>query len=594
MKRSACMKVATITGAIILFTAVFGVCADEVSKPPAAGAGAPSQVKSDTAKGAEGGAASREEISVTLKAPLDSPLFSDFPIAVVNDEKITLDAFTKNLVSLHSKLSGEESTGRKKSFLELLNRLISIKLIVQEAKNIELDQLPEVKELLTADFQGQLKTRLFAIYLKDVKADGKEAENIYRETTREVKLQQVEFGVEADAKKFVREVRGGRTFDELAAKAVLDGSAERTRTEDYLKTMTMNPESAKLISTMKIGDVSSVISSPPKFIVFKLVEVRYPDEPDKKAEAQTIAHARAQNRVLEKHKLALFKKFVKQNTKLIKTLDFEAPKPGFNNLLQDKRVLVTIKGEKPITVADVAAALVGKFTHGIERAIKAKKVNEEKTAILDSLMAKKVVIKEALARGLDTSPDFKEKIAETEEMTLFGVFIEKILRPEVKIKEADLKEYFSAHINEYTYPEMVKIQAIVFKKKETAQKSLDKLRKGMDFKWLTANAEDRVDPDSAGVHNFGEEALAITSVPEDAQKALAGVKTGDYRLYEGPGGYYVLYVEDEIPSRRQTLEEAQEQVVPAVYNQKVNQLMQEWTKKLRDAADVKIYVDFGR
>jgi molybdopterin converting factor small subunit len=55
-----------------------------------------------------------------------------------------------------------------------------------------------------------------------------------------------------------------------------------------------------------------------------------------------------------------------------------------------------------------------------------------------------------------------------------------------------------------------------------------------------------------------------------------------------------LYVEEEIPSRRQTLEEAQEQVVPAVYNQKVNQLMQEWTKKLRDAAEVTIYVDFGR
>jgi hypothetical protein len=49
----------------------------------------------------------------------------------------------------------------------------------------------------------------------------------------------------------------------------------------------------------------------------------------------------------------------------------------------------------------------------------------------------------------------------------------------------------------------------------------------MDFKWLTANAEDRVDPDSAGIIEFGEQSLAITSLPEDAQKALAGVKTGD-------------------------------------------------------------------
>jgi hypothetical protein len=359
----------------------------------------------------------------------------------------------------------------------------------------------------------------------------------------------------------------------------------------------MQPGYAQMITKMKIGAVGSPILVIPNYIVFKLEELRLPEDPAKREEARTLALGRAQNRVLEKRRAELFKKFMKQNTKLIKSLDFEAKKPGFSKMLGDKRVIVAVKGDTPITVADLAAALRSRLTHGIERAIQERKVNAMKLPVLNTLMSRVVIKKEALEEGLDKTPLYKGRIAANEEMTLFGAFVEKVLKPEVKISKEDFKAYYDAHVNseEYGYPEMVKIKSIVFKKKEAAQKSIEKLRQGMDLKWLTENAEDQVGQGGEGVLNFGDQLVTTKSLPEGAQKALAGAKSDEYRLYEAPeGNFYILYVEKLIPKRHQTLEEAMEQVGPAVYNKKLDEVMQGWVKKLREAADVKVYADFDR
>lgn len=534
-------------------------------------------------------------MSILIKAPIDSPLFADTPVALVNDDKISFSDFTKNLEMVHKNLTGEERIGRRKSFSELLNRLIAIKLITQEARNIGLDQQPDIKEIMAADVQAQLKSQLFAIYLKDIKGDEKEAEKIYREFNREAKITQLEFKEEDDAKKFEQAVHGGKSFDDLAGKAVKDDTAVLSKENNYTKLSAMAPKNSQIISNMKIGAVSPVIAVPARFIIFRLDDLRVADDPAKKDEARAMALVNAQNRELEKRKLALFKKYMKQDTKRIKSLDFESKNPGFAKLLNDNRVLVYVKGDKPITVADLAVVMGNKFTHGIDRAIKEKKVNVLKNGVLDSMMAKIVIRKEALEQGLDKTPQFKAKIAQDEEATLFGVFVQKIIKPDIKINREDLKKYYDEHIKEYSYPEMMKVQSIAFKKKGDAQKALEKLRQGMEFKWLTENAEGLVDPDSKGVLNFEGKLLTTTSMPEGVQKTLAGAKSDEYRFYESPEGYYyVLHVENVVPQRTQTLREAADQVGQAVYDQKFKKLMDDWTNKLRAAADVKVFTVFDK
>ena len=105
----------------------------------------------------------------------------------------------------------------------------------------------------------------------------------------------------------------------------------------------------------------------------------------------------ARLKALNDYRTALLKKYTKPNAKLIKSIDFEAKKPGFDKMLTDKRALVTIKGGTKITVADLANAIEKKFYHGVPLAIKDKKVNKEKLTLLDDMVVKVVFRRAALA-----------------------------------------------------------------------------------------------------------------------------------------------------------------------------------------------------
>ena len=71
---------------------------------------------------------------------------------------------------------------------------------------------------------------------------------------------------------------------------------------------------------------------------------------------------------------------------MLDSLDFEAESPGFEALLKDKRVLAEVKGETPVTVADMAESLKFQFFHGTTMAAERKKLNVKKEQILDGLL----------------------------------------------------------------------------------------------------------------------------------------------------------------------------------------------------------------
>jgi hypothetical protein len=294
---------------------------------------------------------------------------------------------------------------------------------------------------------------------------------------------------------------------------------------------------------------------------------------------------------LKNYKDDLYKKYVKQEAKVIKSLDFEAAKPGLKALLKDKRTIVTVKGEKSITVSELAEAVRDKYYHGVETAIKEKRVNREKLPILDELISKRVFRRYALEKGLDKTKDYKLKLAQFEESLIFGTFIEKVVKPDITITQDEIKAYYDDHKSEYVFPQMLQIEDIVFKKKDDAQTSVDKLRKGMDFKWLKNNAEGQVAKDAKGVVEFGGQMLSVRSFPEGLQKVLNGAREGDYRLYQSPEGYsYVLLISKEVPARTQTLEEVKSDVAEKVRWQNFGKAVDEWFKKLREAYPVTIYL----
>ncbi|GFO70427.1 hypothetical protein GMLC_40060 [Geomonas limicola] len=529
-----------------------------------------------------------------LRVPFYSPLFTDVPLAAVNDEKITLEDLQKALMSVHEKMTEEKATTAKKNFLDALQRLINVKLIVMEAKSMELDKLPEVASDLENFSAAQLRQALFLERVKDLKPDEKEVEKLYRTKIKEWKLKTLRFEKEAEAKKFRKEIGEGKDFMVLREKLLADYKADTLgRNEnEYVNSDGLGPELTAALENVKAGTVSPVITGINGFIVVKVEDVRSIEKPEEKAKAQAVLLSQLRLKSLRAYKDELLKKYGKENTKLIKSLDLEAPKPGIKKLMTDKRVLVSIKGEKPITVADLTDAIQTKFFHGVENAIKEKKLNREKLATLDEMTSLRLFNKEIRERHIENNEEYKKKMEEYKNTVLFSIFVEKVIKPDVTYTMKDLKEYYDAHAADYKSAEVLQLDGIAFKTSEPAQAALDKLRHGMDFKWLKDNAEDQVRKDAPGMLKFDGEMLPITSFPQDMQKVLSGAVKGDYKLYQSPEGYhYVLSVANYIPAKVQPLEEVKNAIGEQVVWRNQKKTVEEWFKKLRDAYTVKIYLE---
>lgn len=531
-----------------------------------------------------------DEASLDLRVPLFSKHFSHTPVAVVNDDPIPLSELTTALASVHERSMPGTSTG-KKNFTTVLNRLINVRLIVQEATNMGLDETPEVKKPVDDYAETTLKEHLKLAHARDAKPDEKVVEQLYRQEIKEWKIKSVKFEKEEDAKALAEELAKGGNFDELAAKLVESGKAEGSKEGAFMKPAGLLPQIVDVVSVMEVGKTSPVIQVGPSFTILKLEEIGYPDNAESMEKARQQATEIRRAVMVREYFQAMKKRYATIDKKLLDKLNFEAPKPGFKKLLSDKRVVARVKGEKPITVGDLADAVSAKFYHGIGQAIKEKKVNDRIHSTLDEMLYDRVFRTEALKEGIDKTDAYKNSVKEYKSSILFGKFVEKVIVPEVKITEGEVADYYAAHQDEFSSPAMIKLKSLAFSKKEYAEAAIEKLRKGTDFAWLKANAEGQATRSTSTFLEFDGSTLVTKNLPQAVGETVAGAKTGDFRLHGTPDGFfYVLAVVDVIPAKPSPLEAERKAIVKKVFGDKMNKAVEEWGGKLKNAYSVKIYV----
>lgn len=531
-----------------------------------------------------------DEVSLDLRVPLFSKQFSRTPVAVVNDDPILLEELTTALASVHERPMPGKSTG-KKNFTAVLNRLINVRLIVQEATNMGLDETPEVKKPVDDYAETTLKEHLKLAHARDAKPDEKVIEQLYRQEVKEWKIKSVKFEKEEDAKALAEELAKGGNFDELAAKLVESGKAEGSKEGAFMKPAGLLPQIVAAVSAMEVGKTSPVIQVGPSFTILKLEEIGYPDNAEAREKARQQATEIRRAAMVREYFQAMKKRYATIDKKLLDKLNFEAPKPGFKKLLTDKRVVARVKGEKPITVGDLADAVAVKFYHGIDQAIREKKVNDRIHSTLDEMLYNRVFRTEALKEGIDKTEAYRNSVKEYKSTILFGRFVEKVIVPEVKITEGEVADYYTEHKDEFSSPAMIKLKSLAFSKKEYAEAALEKLRKGTDFAWLKANAEGQATRSTSTFLEFDGSTLVTKNLPAAVLETVTGAKAGDFRLHGDPEGFfYVLAVVDVLPAKPSPLEEERKTIVKKVFGEKMNKAVEEWGNKLKKAYSVQVYV----
>jgi parvulin-like peptidyl-prolyl isomerase len=520
------------------------------------------------------------------------PLFSDdsakVVVALIGDEPITLADLTTALAGAHEAFVKETAAG-KKDFGPILDRLIEVRLIAAEAREMGIDELADVKSAVASrrDSTGQdmLKARLLA----SVTPDPKEADRLYRDAVREWTVKSVLLAGELDAKQAAVKLKAPNAFDRVAAQLAAENKAKFTNQSQALPRRETLPQVVTALHKLKKGAVTDPVRVNDGFAILKVEAIRYPDDAAAKIQTRATALGNQQKRALLKFYASLVTKYAKVDRALLKRLDFEAAKPGLEALKKDRRVLASFTEGPPITVADLAEALIAGFYHGVESALKERKVNRQKEDVFDGMLSRRVVPLQVKADGLEQTEEFKRRMADYEMGIMFSKFIERAIIPKLETGEEQLKKFHAEHRGEFMYPTFYKLESLAFAKLKDAEEAVKKLRSGTDFKWLNANAEGQSKPEERKLGIAGT--LAATGLTKEVADTLAGAKKGDFRLHAGEDSqFYAIHVLDVIGAKEQPFEEVREAIAQRLVNDGITGGVKKWAGLIRGARPVKIFI----
>jgi hypothetical protein len=94
-----------------------------------------------------------------------------------------------------------------------------------------------------------------------------------------------------------------------------------------------------------------------------------------------------------------------------------------------------------------------------------------------------------------------------------------------------------------------------------------------------------------GILAFDSRPVTMDSMPSALQKALAGSKAGEHRLYASPEGpVYVLGVQQVLGGDPKPYDEVREEIARKLYNEKLKKSVDGYANKLRAQSKVTVYL----
>ncbi len=537
-----------------------------------------------------------------LQVPLFSEKYAQLPVATVNDEPITLKKFSMELASMHAGMAEKEPPGSQ-SFTTLLDRLITIKLIKQEALNIGFDRTPAVQTQIETFALTTMIKQLLAGQLAELKVDIAEVDELYQQMAIETQLLAYKVFAQADAEALLAGARSGGDFKKLANKLVAEKKAEGGEASDYARLNDLLPAVAQAAYELKKGEVSEIFKEEENFMLFRLEDKRVFEDPVvRQVAADKIFQQQANKKQLE-YLNSLEKKYATYDPEAEEALNFariakESPEAKGSEVLarlgKDQRPVVTMtNGQETVvfTVADIAEKLESTLYHGADKIIEPQILDKEKGTVIRNKVVAVTGRMAAQAQEIDKSEGYLEKLQEFEDQVLFDTFIAKAVVPGITVPEDDAKRYYYSHLEDFSSPLMLKMKSLVYTEEQQAREALSKLQSGGDFKWVSANVTGLADPNNRAILSFDNSLLSVTALPEDLHELVEEARQGDLFLYTGPENlYYVLMVETAFEPKAKLYADARQEAGQIIYAQKIDAALKEWVRKLKEAYETKIFI----
>ncbi len=495
-------------------------------------------------------------------------------IAIVDDEPITNKELEYAIQIAHSR--EDLSSARALRISNYLDKIINDKLIIQEARRMNMEQYPEVQQSIQTYITRESVIKLYNEEIaKKINLSEDAIKNYYKENYERFALNIIESNSEEEAGRILEQLYRGDDFMEYAFQ-YSSHSSKKEKQEVVLTRRTLNPNFRKAILKLKPGEFSKVVAVKDKFYILKLIRREKADLAKLEKNRKKVTNGA--NKAKEKE---LSERFVERlrerahlniNKELFSSIKLKGNEAEKERWLKDKRTLVAVN-DSVLTVSDFIALIP-------------PETGDTKEEILNGWIGRTLVDHEALNRNYMSEPGFRSKVNRYKEQLLKKAFIKRVIIPEIKISDEALEEYYLTHKDDYLKQVSYKIQQITVNSLKEARDVLNSLQNKADFSWLAKKMSTDQFAEKGGTRDW----LSKKQLPEPAEKIIDTLKPGDISpILEFDSVYIIIRLQSRTRDEVEEFLKVRGDVYRAYTSEQFNSLSNSYLEQLKESAHIKIY-----
>ena len=163
----------------------------------------------------------------------------------------------------------------------------------------------------------------------------------------------------------------------------------------------------------------------------------------------------------------------------------------------------------------------------------------------------------------------------------------------ININENQIEDYYKEHAEQYSTPEQIKLRMLVIRgsgdnagPRKMIEEIREKIVSGAEFGDLAKMYSQGSEQESGGDWGWVDR----KKMNEDLTKVAFNLKPGQVsKVIEVGGSYYLLFVEAKKTASAKPLKDLHDEIEKALMQAERQRLQEEWIKKLRKPAYIKIY-----
>ena len=231
-----------------------------------------------------------------------------------------------------------------------------------------------------------------------------------------------------------------------------------------------------------------------------------------------------------------------------------------------------------------------------EEALPPQELRELKAALVEELIERMLILREANRRGLEVSDqdvqEFLQGVKDAgedlkghvKELLLRAKLFESMAAEVPPPSEEELKAYYEEHKEEFRLPERVKVRQIVLASLQEAKEVRNRLKSGASFPELARRRSIAPEAPHGGYLGF----VSREEVPEEFEVVFK-LKVGRISpIVKSPYGYHIFLVEERRAGRTLKYEEVKGEMEARLEYERLQQTWRRWLERQRQSVRIEV------